>query len=129
MLKSISNKISKNTLLYTFLRKIIENNFKAVRKVLINEFYGNTGRILDLACGIGEFSVYFDKDKYVGVDLSEKYIEYGRKKFDKNLIVGDALKLDFKNKEFDSVLVIGFLHHLDDDTVEKVLKEVSRVLK
>ena len=129
MLKRIANKVAQYPRIYTFIRKIIENNFIAHIKIISKEFPKDTGNVLDLACGIGEFSIYFDKDKYIGVDIEEKYIKYGKKKFDRNLIVGNALNLKFKDNDFDFVLISGFLHHLSDEDVEKVLIEITRVLK
>ena len=41
----------------------------------------------------------------------------------------DATKLGFDKETFDSALIIGFFHHLDKETMLKVVKEVKRVLK
>ena len=95
MLKKLSNKLSEYPGIYTFLRKIIENNFKAQRKVISQEVSGVNGKILDVPCGIGEFSVFFDKKNYVGVDLSKIYVDYAKRKYGKIFVVGDALNLVF----------------------------------
>lgn len=128
MLKRLANKLSEYPVAYTFLRKIIEANFTSQRKVISKEL-SNSGLILDIPCGIGEFSVFFDKDRYVGVDLNEEYVRYGVKKYKKNLMVGDATQLVFDDESFDSVLISGFLHHLNNEEVVKVLDESYRVLK
>ena len=128
MLKKIANKLSQYPGVYTFLRKIIENNFNSQRKV-IKEELKEPGKILDIACGIGEFSVYFDKDKKIGLDNEEKYINYAKKKFNRTFIIGDALDLNFKKNSFDSILMSGFLHHLSDEDITKAIKEVHKVLK
>ena len=128
MLKRLANKLSEYPGVYTFLRKVIEANFRSQRKVIKNEL-GDSGLILDIPCGVGEFSVFFDKDNYIGLDLSEGYVEYGKKKYNKSMVVGDARNLPFEKDYFDSVLVSGFFHHLNEEDVDKVLNESYRVLK
>ncbi|MFH1376318.1 MAG: class I SAM-dependent methyltransferase [Candidatus Woesearchaeota archaeon] len=128
MLKRLSNKLSEYPGIYTFLRKVIEANFKSQRKIIANELPKH-GLVLDIPCGVGEFSVFFDKENYTGVDLSEAYVNYGKEKYGKNMVVGDALNLDFGDEYFDSVLVSGFFHHLSEEETGKVIDEVHRVLK
>lgn len=128
MLKKLANKLSEYPGIYTFLRKVIEFDFRSHKSVIFNEL-SDSGQLLDIACGIGEFSIFFDNEKYTGVDLSESYIKYGRNKYKKNLIIGDARKLDFKDASFDSVLISGFFHHLNDEDTNIVLSEAHRVLK
>lgn len=128
MLKKLVNKLSEHPGIYTFLRKIIEANFKSHKIVISNEL-NNPGLILDIPCGVGEFSIFFDETSYTGIDISERYINYAKKKYGKNFLIGDALNLDFPNESFDSVLVSGFFHHLNGEEVSKVLGEVHRILK
>ncbi len=128
MIKKVTDKLSEYPGIYTFLRKIIEFNFQAQRNVISREL-NNPGKVLDIACGIGEFSVFFNKEGYTGVDLSEAYVKYGTNKYKKNFVVGDALNLKFEDNSFDSVLISGFFHHLKMEDVEKSLQEASRVLK
>ncbi len=128
MLKKISNKLSEYPGIYTFLRKIIENNFKAQRKVISQEVSGVNGKILDIPCGIGEFSVFFDKENYIGVDLSKTYVDYAKKKYGRIFVVGDALNLVFDDGYFNFIFVSGFFHHLDLNQVKKSIFEINRVL-
>ncbi|MBT7237947.1 class I SAM-dependent methyltransferase [Candidatus Woesearchaeota archaeon] len=128
MLKKLSNKLSEYPGIYTFLRKIIENNFKAQRKVISQEVSGVNGKILDVPCGIGEFSVFFDKKNYVGVDLSKIYVDYAKRKYGKIFVVGDALNLVFDDDYFNFVFISGFFHHLDLEQVKKSIFELNRIL-
>lgn len=128
MLKRLTNKLSENPAIYTFLRKIIENNFKSHRLVIADEL-PNPGLLLDVPCGIGEFSVFFDHDDYLGVDISENYVGYAKKKYGKRFLVGDATRLNLGDGTFDSVLVSSFFHHLNEEDVDRVLGEIYRVLK
>jgi len=129
MLKKVSDKLAQYPGIYTLLRKGIEFNFRTQRKIISEEFGKDCGLVLDLPSGVGEFSVFFGKENYVGVDIDEKYVEYGKKKYGKSLVVGDAMKLPFGEGHFDGALVSGFFHHLRFEEVEKSLLEVSRVLK
>lgn len=67
----------------------------------------------------------FDCESYHGLDISKKYIDYARKKYDRKLLHGDAMHNGVDNNYFDKILTLGFLHHLDDSSVSSVLKEVK----
>jgi ubiquinone/menaquinone biosynthesis C-methylase UbiE len=111
-------------------RKIVEANFRAEKDVIRKELLGHEGKILDLPCGTGIFSPLFPDATYTGIDLGEHYVLRARKQFPKKkFLVGSALHLQFPDKSFDSVLTIGFLHHLDPPEVLKSLSEIHRILK
>jgi len=58
------------------------------------------GKVLDVGCGYGRISKWFDD--YTGMDFSEDFINKAKQLYpDKNFVVGDAKKTDFKDKEFD----------------------------
>lgn len=82
-------------------------------------------RILDVGCGNGFFSYYFEKlCDTTGVDFSEKMISLNpiKKKY-----VMNAYNLEFKDNSFDVVFCSNLLHHLKNP--EKVVKEMVRVSK
>ncbi len=113
-----------------FVRKIIEANFRSEKAVIARELGVAHGSLLDLPCGTGLFSPLFPDSAYTGVDLGEKYVARAQKKYPrKKFLVGDALDLQFPEAHFDSVLTIGFLHHLDEADVKRALSEIHRVLK
>ncbi|MBI2627859.1 MAG: class I SAM-dependent methyltransferase [Candidatus Niyogibacteria bacterium] len=113
-----------------FLRKLLENNHRGEKQVILNELPDRISKkVLDLGCGTGAFSPFFGPD-YIGMDISEKYIEYARHKYsDRTFLAGDAQTLDFPASFFDIIFVNGVLHHLDDDTVLKITREINRVLR
>ena len=113
-----------------FLRKIVEVNFRT-QKEIIRQYFGSgpNERVLDLGCGTGEFSPYFSKSKYVGIDIDPKNITYAKKHYKGEFLVADARQLPFKNESFDKVLVVGVFHHLSTDDCQLVFKEMKRVLK
>ena len=82
-------------------------------------------RLLDVGCGNGFFSYYFDKIcNTTGVDYSSKMIELNP--VEKKHIM-DANNLEFEDDSFNVVFCHAVLHHVED--VNKVIKEMSRVSK
>lgn len=90
-------------------------------------------KILDLGCGNGKNSFYLEKKGFqvYGIDLSETAIKEAKDKTKnkKNFIVGNALKLPYKDDFFDAILDIGCYHSIKYKDREKYLSEVDRVLK
>jgi len=72
---NLIEKLAVNPKVFMFLRRIIEGNFTAEKAVLKNEMLsiGECKRILDIGCGTGMFSKYFENISYVGID-TEKFI-------------------------------------------------------
>ena len=127
MLQRLINKIFSNPSIFIIIRRILENNFKGEKNVIKKEL-NLDGETLDVGCGTGEFCTLFRKEKYLGIDLSEKYIEYARKKYGYNFKVIDAAKMGIEEK-FENILVCGIFHHLDDASVAKVLESAKKMLK
>ena len=102
-------------------------------------FYSKIGNlkklnILDVGCGGGLLSEEFAKKgaKVTGIDISDKSIEIA-----KNHTLKSNLKIDYKkgsaehipenDNTFDVVICADCLEHVEN--LDKVIKEVSRVLK
>jgi ubiquinone/menaquinone biosynthesis C-methylase UbiE len=90
---------------------------------------GNPKKLLEIGCGTGNLAMIFPKECYIGVDIDSGYIEYARKKFDRNFLVMPGEKLTFKDNSFDYILLSSVLHHMDDELCKAVFKECSRVIK
>jgi SAM-dependent methyltransferase len=89
-------------------------------------------RVLDLGCGPGDLRLDLPAQiSYVGVDLSEDYIARARERFgaDSEFRAGDATSIDHDLGDFDLVLVVGVLHHLDDAQVLDLFAGASRALR
>ena len=122
-------RVSDHPVLFIFIRGILENDFKAIRKVVRRELRPGQGlRSLDLGCGPGAFANLFAGDDYFGVDLNARYIEHARRTRPGTFLVGDARQLDIPDQRFDQILIFGLLHHLADDDVRAVLSESTRLL-
>lgn len=130
LLKKIIIRLSENSEIFNVLRKILEINF-IVQKKLIKKQFGNLEgkKILDIGCGTGEFADQFEKAYYYGIDIFPEYIEHAKKTNKGKFAVMDATDLRFSDQEFDAVLIMAILHHLDDETTRKVLAEARRVTK
>jgi demethylmenaquinone methyltransferase / 2-methoxy-6-polyprenyl-1,4-benzoquinol methylase len=94
--------------------------------------------ILDVATGTGDMAIMAAKmlrpDKIVGIDISEKMLEVGRKKVEKEqlgtkieLLGGDGETINFPDNSFDGVMVAFGVRNFEN--LEKGLKEILRVLK
>jgi SAM-dependent methyltransferase len=95
-------------------------------KVLKNYINLNkTTRLLDVGCGNGFFTYYFDKECLAtGVDYSEKMLRLNPVN-QKSMM--DAGRLGFKDETFDMVFCHALLHHVDD--IGAIIREMARVSK
>lgn len=103
---------------------------KYVKNVRANEFdqwvgklqtlkaveLGRGSSILDIGCGVGQFTPMFLKkfERVVGIDASEKFLKVARKNNDDIEYVsalGESFKLDEK---FDTISMNMLLEHVDD---------------
>ena len=94
--------------------------------------------ILDIATGTGDMAIMAAKmlrpKAIVGIDISEKMLEVGRKKIDKqglatniNLLKGDGETINFNDNSFDGAMVAFGVRNFEN--LEKGLREIFRVLK
>ena len=124
-------RLSENPATFTWLRKVAEANFVAVRKVVGRELdLDRPSRTLDLGCGTGELAPAFRNHDYIGLDLSARYIDYARRRHPGlRFGVCDAAAVPLADACCDSVIVFGVLHHMDDPLARRVVLEIARVLR
>jgi ubiquinone/menaquinone biosynthesis C-methylase UbiE len=81
-----------------------------------------------LELGVTKFQhqpfVKHDHNFYVGVDISKNLIEFNRSK---NFVVANAQKLPFLDQSFDRILMMCFLHHVDN--LDLLFDEMIRTIK
>ena len=88
------------------------------------------GAVLDLGCGTGEYAPLFSAERYVGLDLSPPFVRYASARLRGfTFLVGDGERLPFPDDGFHRVLVNGVIHHMDDGGADRLLGEVSRVVR
>lgn len=97
--------------------------------------------VLDVGCGSGELLRYIaefarrnnKKTKLVGIDLNEistaTTASESRKFPNITSIRGDAFHLPLADDTFDYAISSLFFHHLTDEQIPKVLREMSRVAR
>jgi ubiquinone/menaquinone biosynthesis C-methylase UbiE len=87
-------------------------------------------RVADLGCGSGAFTAQLERAGYdsVGLDISAKLIEVGRRKYPGiEFVAGDIEHLPFPDASFDGVMLSGVVHHFPDPS--PCAAEVHRVLR
>ncbi|MBI2729980.1 MAG: bifunctional demethylmenaquinone methyltransferase/2-methoxy-6-polyprenyl-1,4-benzoquinol methylase UbiE [Sphingobacteriales bacterium] len=95
-------------------------------------------QILDVATGTADMALMEMKllkpDKIIGIDISNKMLEIGRQKIDKQalgekitLLNGDSETINFPENSFDAVTVAFGVRNFEN--LEKGLSEIRRVLK
>lgn len=101
--------------------------------ILFKFFKANENKvILDLGCGIGEFSIKLASrcdSKVIGIDITEASINYASKHNQlENIeyITGSAYDIPLKAETVDLVAGNAVLHHFN---LEKAMPEIKRVLK
>lgn len=133
LLKKQLHHLLQSPRLYTNIRGIL--TFGVRTKPLKEALQLKKGdKILDLACGTGDYSVIFDDfdHDYLGIDINEKYINDARKKFKNTkrvFKVQDILELDINGAKFDKALYIGILHHLSDEENLIILNKLKHLSK
>lgn len=92
-------------------------------------------KVLDYCCGNGETAIFLAKNgiEVVGIDISEISIANCINSSQKegvaekaSFLVMDAEATKFPENDFDVVVCLGVLHHLD---TERAFREIARVLK
>src|SRR3989338_8451904 len=80
------------------------NKFPSIEKKALKF---SKGKILDVGCGAGRHVIYLQNKKFdiTGIDSSKLAIKVCKERGCKKVIVGDILK--FKNKTFDTFLLLG----------------------
>lgn len=89
-------------------------------------------KILDIGCGSGRASGYFDKMGFeaIGVDISENMINISKKKYPHiKFIVGDMRNLGFEKNSFDGISFSWSLFHVNKKEVPEVLAGANSLLR
>lgn len=104
----------------------------------IGQYLPERGRILDLGCGFGLFSLYFASQEpgrsLLGVDIDERRISYARKsardlKLDNvSYAIGNVLD-PVGDGSFDAIYTLDMIHHLPRETVPGFLEGLRDLLE
>lgn len=89
-------------------------------------------RVLDIGCGTATVIKHLSGCDYVGIDHNPEYINQARENFGAKgefycIDLNDVKFKDFGT--FDTVLLLGVLHHLNDDEVRQLVMAIPAVMK
>lgn len=93
-----------------------------------------SGKILDLGCGYGMLAnliaLKSPSRSVIGIDLNDRRIRTAKRSInDRNNIVFHCLALEsIEVSTYDAVVMTDVLHHIDDETVTKLLKTITSLL-
>lgn len=124
---------------YDLLDVIYFRNYDNSPRKSVLEAIGERDSVLDLCTGTAttaiKIAINKPETKIIGIDISEEMLREGNNKVKKNniknlkLLEMDATDTNFKDKQFDKVLMSLILHELDEPLAEKILSEAKRVLR
>lgn len=126
----------RSLLSFPFAYSLLQNllGARAGRKEFVDRYVrAKAGdRVLDIGCGPADIVEHLPGVEYFGFDLSRKYIRMAKNRYGHLATFRcedvTTQTLDTLN-EFDIVLAIGILHHLDDEESMKLLNLARSPLK
>ena len=108
---------------------------KRSRTILSKEYIksNESKRILDLCCGPCDILPHLEFAQYVGVDMNESHINHSKNKYreykNASFILEDIdLFLDNPTMQFDIILFLGGMHHIDDKKLTNILQNIQACL-
>lgn len=82
-------------------------------------------RVLDVGCGPGTNAPNFAHAEYVGIDISQSYINTARRLHPGTFLTADVSTYQpAPGDEYDFVLVNSLLHHLEENAVRHILEAI-----
>ncbi len=116
---------------YSLFQKIMSGT--SFRNKIVKKFITkNNVNVLDIGCGPAEILDSLTKVNYFGYDINSNYINYAKKKYKEKgkFFCKKFTSKDIKNlPKFDNILLLGILHHLNDQEINKLMKLIKKVLK
>jgi len=125
-----------DSIVYRLMYKSELNHWwdKAKRKIvfsLVKKYYKSSNtrpKILDIGCGMGVLAKEAENlGEYYGIDISQKAVEFCKKRGVQNVKQGEATDIPYEDNQFDIVLTLDAIEHVEDDT--RVLDEIRRVAR
>jgi SAM-dependent methyltransferase len=120
-------RVMENTLAYRLWQApFVEEKFAPISE---HNDLAQVRRVLDVGCGPGTNAAYFSGADYVGIDMNAKYVEHARRTFGRTFIAADVTQYRVSPGErFDFILLNSLLHHIDNDSVERLLAHLATLL-
>ena len=134
--KNLIRKLIVNTLASPIvfdLQQKVFNNYSVVRREFADILDVNGRTIIDIGCSTGACAaavINMTTNRYTGIDIDPAYIATARARYpDGNFMAMDARRMGFQDNSFDVGMLIGVLHHMDDQLIHDCLRELWRVIK
>ncbi|VUT26074.1 MAG: bifunctional 3-demethylubiquinone-9 3-methyltransferase/ 2-octaprenyl-6-hydroxy phenol methylase [Candidatus Methanolliviera sp. GoM_oil] len=110
-----------------------KKEYDAVSQFLQHPYVSTNNAVLDIGCSGGRYIQLFITNGFrpCGVDTSMTALRYANSLFGQSAVFSNAsaTHLPFKEDVFDIVLCVELLHHFDDCYLEKILGEISYLIK
>ncbi|OGH18551.1 MAG: hypothetical protein A3F31_05065 [Candidatus Levybacteria bacterium RIFCSPHIGHO2_12_FULL_38_12] len=117
-------------LLKEFIIRFITANYLILKKIIRKELpIRNNTKILDIGCGTGILSQYFSNADYIGIDIDQNLIDFAKKKYPYKFITMSGDKITFPSNSFDAILIVGVIHHMNNNVSTNVLLHMKRILR
>lgn len=120
-MNNITEKIISVPLIYNIIQKLLGGDYQILINKELRKF--DTKSILDLGCGTGSIAQNIKPNVYLGVDVSESYLQYARKNF-KNMKGWKFKKSDAaeikSDDNFSLVIAQNLLHHLSNEKINSL---------
>lgn len=124
---------------YDAFEMFISDKKSNPRRALAEKIPNTAVTILDVCAGTANSSIAVaeknDKNRITGIDLSPDMISIANRKIKKlnlkNIDISrmNAINMEFKDNEFDIIMISFGLHEMNFIIMNNVLKEMHRVLK
>jgi SAM-dependent methyltransferase len=127
-LMSFMERILEHPTIYALLQApFVEEKFAVIERHLRRQ---DVRRVLDVGCGPGINATRFPGAEYVGVDINERYLAVARAKHQGRFIQADLESADLSSLgTFDTILVNSLLHHVPDEAVRRILRQLRDLLE
>jgi len=93
-------------------------------------------KVLDLGAGLGRHSIFFAQQGFnvSAIDISDYGVNHLKEWAEKENLgidakIGDMVSLPYEDNYFDCVFAYHTISHADTEGINKVIKEIERVLK
>jgi len=110
----------------------IQANWHNLTFMHISQFLNPSMKHLDYACGPGTFIGNYSFSKSVGVDISDKQINFAKKKYGEKsefLSISSFEKTYLEKEEFDIITILGLFEFISDDEILDLLNKLYDILK
>jgi SAM-dependent methyltransferase len=116
--------IFRNPWLYSLSIRLLHfDGFKKIKDII-----GKEKNVFEPACGFGRLQRYlYDSCSYSGIDLNEKFINFGKKR-GLDIRIGNVLE-ETNYIKSDIIILCDILHHLTKDKIQEVVSIATKFAK